>query len=444
MLDEEVDRIVDFGVEARFGHEIKSLKAVLDEGFDAVFVGTGAPKGKDLDIPGRKEAAANIHIGIDWLTSVAFAHVEKVGKRVVVIGGGNTAMDCCRTARAARRREGDRHRAQPAQGDEGVGLGDQGRAPRGHPDPRQSRPKAFVIERGKLAGVLFEKMREMGVDAKGRPKLERSGEEIVIRMRRRADGDRPGERVPLDRARHRHRIRRMGHAEGRPQDDSCRRGRACSSAATRRGVRRTSSGRWRTVTRRRSRSIMLLPGRGLSTGPQPGSTLVSQKMGIHEWSYSNDYDPPTIACRCRMRSSRRRSGTSRWRSSSATTTNSRPRKPSAASTAMCRRCSRDSLCIECDACMDICPVDCINFTENDDEAELAARLRVPALNPTQDLYVSDVLQDRAHHGEGRGRVPALRPVRRALSDGRMGHAEIRVRGGAGGSGLPRTPQCLIR
>src|SRR5581483_9629969 len=99
IIDEECNYILDLGIEFRGGTRIDSLKAMLAENWDAVFVGSGAPRGRDLDIPGRKEAAANIHIGIDWLSSVSFGHIDKIGKRVVVLGGGNTAMDCCRSAR---------------------------------------------------------------------------------------------------------------------------------------------------------------------------------------------------------------------------------------------------------------------------------------------------------------------------------------------------------
>jgi len=99
VLDEEVDYILDMGVETIFETYVSSLKSILDKEYDAVFIGTGAPRGSDLDIPGRKEAAANIHVGIEWLASVSFEHVGAIGKRVLVLGGGNTAMDCCRTAR---------------------------------------------------------------------------------------------------------------------------------------------------------------------------------------------------------------------------------------------------------------------------------------------------------------------------------------------------------
>ena len=96
VLNEEVERILDFGIETRFNQEVTSLKEVLNEDFDAVFVGTGAPRGRDLNIPGREDVGENFHIGIDWLMSVAFGHTSKIGKRVIVLGGGNTAMDCCR------------------------------------------------------------------------------------------------------------------------------------------------------------------------------------------------------------------------------------------------------------------------------------------------------------------------------------------------------------
>src|ERR1700759_1158582 len=99
VLDEEVNYILDLQPVLKLGQKVNSLKALLDEGYDAIFVGSGAPRGRELEIPGRKEAAANIHIGIDWLSSVSFGHTTSIGKRVLVLGGGNTAMDCCRTAR---------------------------------------------------------------------------------------------------------------------------------------------------------------------------------------------------------------------------------------------------------------------------------------------------------------------------------------------------------
>src|SRR5204863_7905459 len=166
VLDEEIERILDFGVETRFGHEIKSLEKLLEEGFDAVFIGSGAPKGKDLDIPGRKEAAANIHIGISWLESLAFGHIEKIGERVLIIGVGNTAMDCCRSSR----RLG------------GKDIKVMARRPRGYfkaspwelEDAEEEQveivinhaPKSFVLENGRLTGMMFDRL-EWSKDDKG-------------------------------------------------------------------------------------------------------------------------------------------------------------------------------------------------------------------------------------------------------------------------------------
>jgi len=121
VIDEETDYILNLGIELKGGHRIDSMKKLLADTYDAVFVGSGAPRGRELDIPGRKEAAGNIHIGIDWLSSVSFGHTDKIGKRVIVLGGGNTAMDCCRTAR---RLGGEDVRALRLRRDEGVSLGE--------------------------------------------------------------------------------------------------------------------------------------------------------------------------------------------------------------------------------------------------------------------------------------------------------------------------------
>ncbi|NNF80072.1 MAG: FAD-dependent oxidoreductase, partial [Rhizobiales bacterium] len=179
VLDEEVYRIVDFGVEARFGQEITSLKALLEEDYDAVFIGTGAPKGKDLSLPGRKEASDKIQIGITFLTSVAFGHVKKVGKRVVVIGGGNTAMDCCRTAL---RLGGEDVRVTVRSPRKDMKASDweiEEAEQEGIPIYDNHSPKAFVHENGKFKGVLFEIM-QAEYDDDGKRKLVSTGEEVLF------------------------------------------------------------------------------------------------------------------------------------------------------------------------------------------------------------------------------------------------------------------------
>jgi formate dehydrogenase beta subunit len=390
VLDEEIDRIVGFGVEMRFGQEIKSLASLTKEGFDAIFVGTGAPKGKDLDIPGRKEAAANIHIGIDWLTSVAFEHVHTVGKRVVVIGGGNTAMDCCRTAlrlggmnvtvtvRSPRRvMKASPWEIEDAE-HEGIPILD------------NHAPKEFIVENGRLTGVRFQKMQEVGADKSGRPKLEPTSEEVII---------------PCDDV-----LMAIGQENAfnwierdiglefdewhMPKVDKT------TMMSTRPGVFFGGDAAWGpeniiwAVAHGHQAAISIdqfCEGRPLTDRPAPQVNLISQKMGIHEWSYKNDYTPLK---RVAMPHADKAQALRNLRVEVELGYDDQLAFKEAE---RCLNCDVETvfsapLCIECDACMDICPVDCINFTENDDEPALREHLRVPARNKKQDLYISDALK----------------------------------------------------
>jgi NADPH-dependent 2,4-dienoyl-CoA reductase/sulfur reductase-like enzyme len=257
VLAEEIGYIVDLGVDLRLGSPVTSMKQLLASGeFDAVFVGSGAPKGKDLDLPGRRASPAveeHIHIGIDWLESVAFDHIKEIGRKVLIIGVGNTAMDCCRTSLRL--------------GADDVKV--MARKPRGFfkasewelEDAEEEHveivvnhsPKSFVVEGGKLTGMLFDKM-EYDLDAKGRITAERVVGRAALPVRRRDPGDRPGERVPVDREATWGSSSTSGTCRRSTRSRSSRRGRKCSSAATRRSARRTSSGRSSTAIRRRSRS----------------------------------------------------------------------------------------------------------------------------------------------------------------------------------------------
>ncbi len=175
MIDEETDYVLNLGVEFRGGQRIDSMKALLAQDWDAIFVGTGALRGRDLDLPGRKGAAANIHIGIDWLSSVSFGHVTKIGKRVIVLGGGNTAMDCCRSSRrlggdevqVVVRSGFDEMKASPWEKEDAMHEG--------IPIHNFLVPKEFTHDNGKLTGVVFEKVKAE-LDAKGRRKLVNAGE----------------------------------------------------------------------------------------------------------------------------------------------------------------------------------------------------------------------------------------------------------------------------
>ena len=390
VLDDEVVRILKFGVETRFGHEVKSLKAVLAEGFAAVFVGTGAPKGKDLDIPGRKEADANIHIGIDFLTSVAFGHVEKIGRRVIVIGGGNTAMDCCRTALRLGAEQVTVTVRSPRKVMKASDWEVRDTMHEGIPILDNHAPKSFVIKGGKLAGMVFEKMIEQGVDAKGRPKLIASGEMVTI------DCDDVLMAVGQDNA--------FPWIEkdsgitfgewGMPTVDKV------TFQSTNPKVFFGGDSAWgpeniiKAVAHGHQAAISIdafCHGKTLTDRPAPGHTLVSQKMGIHEWSYKNDYD---AGRRVAVPHADLKKSLANLKLEVELGFDERRALKEAA---RCLNCDvqtvfSEKLCIECDACMDICPVDCINFTDNDGEDQLRQQLRVPALNPTQDVYVSDPLK----------------------------------------------------
>ena len=247
------------------------------------------------------------------------------------------------------------------------------------------------------------------------------------RVRRRAGGGRPGERLPLDRARHRHRVRQVGHAGGRSGDHAARPTRRCSSAATRRSGPRTSSGPWRTATTRRSRSTSSASGEDVAERPPPGVTLVSQKMGIHEWSYDNDISNDLryrVPLRDKAEALKQRQAGGRARL--------RPASSAIAEAQRCLNCDVET--VFADAAVHRVRrlrrhlPDGLHHLHRQRRGGGAARAaeRAGAEPDPGPLCVGDAA-DRAHHGQGRGRLPALRAVRRALPDRRLGHAEIPAR-----------------
>jgi NADPH-dependent glutamate synthase beta subunit-like oxidoreductase len=392
VLDEEINYIIEMGVDLKLNHRIDSMKALLDSGeFDAVFVGTGAPRGKNLEIPGRYDSD-RIHIGIDWLESVAFEHIEEIGERVLIIGVGNTAMDCCRTSLRLGARD----------------VKVMARKPRGFfkasdwelEDAEEENveilvnhsPKEFVIEDGKLVGMTFELM-EYKVDENGR--IDRG---TVV-----------GEKtIPCDDV-----ILAIGQDNAFPwierdigiefNEWDCPVVDEATMMCTREGVFFGGDSAfgpkniiW-AVAHGHQAAISIhkyCQGEDVTKRMPQGMNLLSQKMGMHEWSYSNDFDPaerrmmPHVDLK------------ERFKKLDIEVELGYTVEQTIQEVERCLNCDiqtvfTSKLCIECDACIDICPVNCLTITHNGDEADLRTRLSAPAENLEQALYVSDELPHTA-------------------------------------------------
>src|ERR1700759_1173168 len=390
VLDEEVNYILDLQPVLRLGQKVNSLKALLAEGYDAIFVGCGAPRGRELEIPGRKEAAANIHIGIDWLSSVSFGHTTKIGKRVIVLGGGNTAMDCCRTSR---RLGGEKVDVVVRSGFEEMKASPWEKEDAMHEDiPIHNFlvPKEFKHVAGKLTGVVFEKVKAEK-DAKGRRNLVPTGEpdvlfecdDVLVAVGQ--ENAFPWIERDIGLEFNEWNMPVVNETTFQSTEPRVFFGRD-SAFGPKNIIWAVAHGHQAAIS-----IHQFCQGADVNERPPPMVTLASQKMGIHEWSYDNPVSPDL-----RFKVPHRDKAIA-LRDIKAEVELGFDDKLAFAEAQRCLNCDvqtvfSDKLCIECDACVDICPVDCISFTENGDEPELRLRLNAPAHNLTQDLYVSGALK----------------------------------------------------
>ena len=391
VIDEEVGYITGIGnITMRTGERVDSLKKIVAEGYDAVFVGTGAPRGRDLDVPGRAEAAKNVHLGIDWLASVSFGHIDKIGKKVIVLGGGNTAMDCCRSAKRLGgedvkvivRSGYEEMKASPWEKEDAI--------EEGIPILNFMVPKSCTVKDGKLTGMTFEKVKAE-YDAKGRRNLVPTGEpdqfvecdDVLVAIgqenafpwiERDAGLEFDKWNMPV--------VDKVTFQSTNPKvffgGDA--------AFGPKNIIWAVAHGHEAAVS-----IDKMLTGEELKDRPLPAVVVMSQKMGIHEWSYDNDV---SAALRHKVP----------WQDQKLTLKNIKVEvelgfdpKSGFAEAQRCLNCDVQTvfapkLCIECDACVDICPMDCITFTPDGEEADVRQRLTAPSLHPDQGLYTSEPLR----------------------------------------------------
>ena len=390
VLNEEVDQVLNLGIKTEFNSEIKSMKDFLEKDFDAVFVGTGAPKGRDINIEGREAADKNIHIGIDWLTSIAFEHTKSVGKKVIVLGGGNTAMDCCRTAirlgaeevKVAVRSPFDQMKASEWEIEDALGEG--------IPILDNHVPKRFLIKDEKLVGMEFEKV-EAVFDENGKRSLVPTGDDPIILecddVLVAIGQDNAFEWIERD----------IGIEFGEwdmPIVDKV------TFQSSKEKVFFGGDAAWGpeniiwAAAHGHQVAISIdkfCKGSDLYDRPEPTTTLISQKMGVHEWSYNNDISQ---AKRFLVPHADQKNALKDLKMEVELGFDEITALEEAE---RCLNCDiqtvfSEDLCIECDACVDICPTDCISFVHNDTEENLRNKLRIPAVNLNQQILVSEELE----------------------------------------------------
>ncbi|MEO7712511.1 MAG: FAD-dependent oxidoreductase [Gemmatimonadaceae bacterium] len=391
VLDEETGYIIDMGAEVRYDTPVASLMELLSDGnnFDAIFVGSGAPKGKELDIPGRWDDGAreHIHIGIEWLGSVHFGHIDKISPRVLIIGVGNTAMDCCRTSRrlggldtkVVARRSRRYFKASPWEledaGEEGIVI------------VENHAPTRFVTANGRLVGMEFQRL--AWTDDNGRQTstvidtVILPCDEVILAIGQ----DNAFPWIERD-------IGIAFDAHGMPVIDKT------TFESTRRGVFFGGDSAWGpqniiwAVEHGHQAAISIhqhCQGLPVEERPSQGMHLESTKMGLHSWAYSNDFNPSP---RSKMQHAEL---VERFSAIGVEVELGFTPEQTATEVERCLNCDiethfESTLCIECDACVDVCPVSCLTITPNAaSETALRAMLSAPALNPTQDLYVSGTL-----------------------------------------------------
>lgn len=389
VLDEEVNYILDMGVNATFDIEVTSLKEILDKDYDAVFVGTGAPQGKGLNLPGLEDASANVYLGIDWLASVAFEHTDKIGKRVLVLGGGNTAMDCCRTSmrlggkdvRVVVRSPFEDMKASPWEKEDAMHEG--------IPFYNNHVPKEFVIEDGRLKGMHFEKV-EAEYDAKGKRTLVPTGEDLVfmeaddVLMAIGQENAFPWIERDLGIEFDEWDMPKVDEVTFQSTNPKVYFG-GDSAFGPENIITAVAHGHQAAIS-----IDLMCQSKSVAERPAPFTNLVSQKMGVHEWSYDNAVAPDQryiVPLAPLEKSLKDRKLEVELGFDAGTGYKEAER---------CLNCDvqtvfEEARCIECDACVDICPTDCITFTPNAKEPALRTQLTAPAANLAQDLYVSAVL-----------------------------------------------------